>query len=216
MAKHDISSLANTFYNDSKSKNHRYKSWEHCYRHFGNISNRDTACLHLAFYLASWGMYRGSSFLLQKDYLFFEPVVNHLLGYHSLRGLGIETAARSLEEAGKNIIKLKNELQRIISRQAGGSRSNPVSEILISKIMLGTLGCVPAYDRYVKAGLKAEGLHHQSFNLKSFKEIVGFGVENMEAIRILRRVTRNNGLEYPDMKILDMYFWQLGKKNLKK
>lgn len=210
MNKTSFIELATAFYNKSKSDNHRYKSWEHCYRHFGSISNRDTACLHLAFYLASWGMYRGSSFLLQKDYQFFEPVVNHLLGYQFLRGLGIEAASRTLEDTGKKIIKLKNELQRIIAHQAGDSRNNPVSEILISKIMLGTLGCVPAYDRYVKAGFKAEGIRHHSFTEKSFKEIIGFGTDNLAAITEIRRTTRKNGLEYPDMKILDMYFWQIG------
>ncbi len=56
-------------------ENGRYKSWEHCYsafvRHKGKTLSEDDLdflCLHLSFYLASWGMYRGSSFLLQKDY----------------------------------------------------------------------------------------------------------------------------------------------------
>ena len=59
----------------------RYLSWEHCYKAF--LENRDAndeqaidhLALHLAFYLASWGMYRGSSFLLQKDYKVHIPVV---------------------------------------------------------------------------------------------------------------------------------------------
>ena len=65
------------FYEAGKGdSHHRYKSWEHCYRHFtqrDRIRARgdmgiDEASLHLGFFLASWGMYRGSSFLLQKDY----------------------------------------------------------------------------------------------------------------------------------------------------
>lgn len=156
-------------------------------------------------------MYRGSSFLLQKDYLFFEPVVNHLLVYQFLRGLEIKSALSDLDKTVNKITKLKDELQRIIARQTGANRSIPVSEILISKIVLGTLGCVPAYDRYMKAGLKAEGLRHQSFNEKSLKEIIRFGADNMAAITEMKSITRKNGLAYPDMKILDMYFWQLGK-----
>ena len=48
---------------------HRFASWIHCYDAFGdeNLDNNQKA-LHLAFYLASWGMYRGSSGLLWKDY----------------------------------------------------------------------------------------------------------------------------------------------------
>ncbi len=56
--------------------NHRYKSWEHCFKYFSQGKlDEDIACLHLAFYLASWGMYRGSSFLLWKDYLVHREVV---------------------------------------------------------------------------------------------------------------------------------------------
>ena len=52
--------------------NHRFKSWEHNYRIFCEEREKtnpdiDKLSIHLSFYLASWGMYRGSSFLLQKD-----------------------------------------------------------------------------------------------------------------------------------------------------
>ena len=49
---------------------HRGKSWEHCYtffRKYKTLRNDkllvDYAALHLGFFLASWGMLRGSSFL---------------------------------------------------------------------------------------------------------------------------------------------------------
>jgi hypothetical protein len=53
-------------------EHHRYRSWEHCYRYFQKASpsrlskDRDDAAIRLGFYLASWGMYRGKSFLLQR------------------------------------------------------------------------------------------------------------------------------------------------------
>ena len=83
------------FYNDLKSdENGRYRSWEHCYSHFikerGNQDiDYDYLSLQLAFYLASWGMYRGSSFLLQKDYKVHIPVVKELLSkkYDALVGI---------------------------------------------------------------------------------------------------------------------------------
>lgn len=75
-----------TFHQQLESdKNHRYLSWEHCFLHcknhdaFSTEKDVDTASLHLAFYLASWGMYRGSSFLLWKDYRIHIPVVQELL-----------------------------------------------------------------------------------------------------------------------------------------
>lgn len=86
------------FYNDLKDdENGRYRSWEHCYSHFINVReakdindiNIDYLSLQLAFYLASWGMYRGSSFLLQKDYRIHIPVVKELLRnkYNPLAGI---------------------------------------------------------------------------------------------------------------------------------
>ena len=72
--------------NIKKDKNHRLKSWEHCYCQFSvmfknnKLTNTDIdyLSLHLAFYLASWGMYRGSSFILQKDYKVFYPIIELL------------------------------------------------------------------------------------------------------------------------------------------
>src|SRR6266478_3447543 len=63
----------------------RYRSWEHCYRYFHRSTpeaialDRDHAALQLGFYLASWGMYRGSGFLLQHAYTVHLGVIDQLL-----------------------------------------------------------------------------------------------------------------------------------------
>ena len=74
------------FYGELKVQDrHRYCSWEHCYAQFYEARqnpekpNIDNLSLHLAFYLASWGMYRGSSFLLQYDYTIHTFVVEEIL-----------------------------------------------------------------------------------------------------------------------------------------
>ena len=41
--------------------------------------------LHLGFYLASWGMYRGSTGLLQKDYQIHIEAVSIIKNYYDLR-----------------------------------------------------------------------------------------------------------------------------------
>ena len=126
------------FYNDLKAdENGRYRSWEHCYSHFikareSKEVDYDYLSLQLAFYLASWGMYRGSSFLLQKDYKVHIPVVKEQ--------------------------ELKNQL----------------SFTLITKILMGTLGCVPAYDRYFIAGIKNQKVATGNYNLKSIMQLVDF------------------------------------------
>ncbi len=89
---------ATAFYNELRKDQYgRYHSWEHCYKCFNDARHvrkpdYDYLSLHLAFYLASWGMYRGSSFLLQKDYKVHIPIVNELLKkkYDRLAGIDCE------------------------------------------------------------------------------------------------------------------------------
>lgn len=188
-----------------KDKNHCYKSWEHCFDYFEDIIDHDKACLHLAFYLASWGMYRGSGFLLQKDYKIFEPIVDIILSYKHLRDFSLKADE---QPAIRDIFNLKKELMIAIPAAVGEAR-NP-SDTLITKIMLGTLGCVPAYDRYVVGGLGRCGLKHKSFREKSLLEIIAFGRRETNEIQEIKKTIKQNGIEYTDMKILDMYFWEIG------
>jgi len=62
----------------------RYTSFDYCFNYFqsfrdsGNVAypeNIQFSCLQLGFYLASWGMLRGSAKLLQKSARHFAPVV---------------------------------------------------------------------------------------------------------------------------------------------
>ena len=87
--------------------NHRFKSWEHCYKAFGNQTKEDDElALHLAFYLASWGMYRGSSFLLQKDYRIHIPVIEELLDKEYDLLMGINCSELKNEVNQKKLIEL--------------------------------------------------------------------------------------------------------------
>ena len=47
-----------------------------------------------------------------------------------------------------------------------------VSDILITKILLGTLACVPAYDRFFKNTLKELSIK-QNFNIKTARSFCG-------------------------------------------
>ena len=133
-----------------KDENHRYKSWEHCYSFFKSDvvdDDIDKACLHLAFYLASWGMYRGSSFLLWKDYKIHMKVVERILQNKELQYLDFTSAN---EEELKKIIELSN---------------------------------------WIKNWYK----------------------ENIDEVR--KMIFNNSNIDYPAMKLIDMYFWEIGFRN---
>ena len=91
----ELINAAQTFYEDAcRDENGRSRSWEHCYRVFRDARTDpspdcDYLSLHLAFYLASWGMYRGSCFIFHKDYKVHTPIVEEILKpeYDCLFGL---------------------------------------------------------------------------------------------------------------------------------
>lgn len=211
------------FYNDLKDdENGRYRSWEHCYSHFINSReakdindiNIDYLSLQLAFYLASWGMYRGSSFLLQKDYRIHIPVVKELLRnkYNPLAGikcmaLGEESNQKLLMDLNEFLNDYYDKIRREVK---GNDLKNKLSDTLVTKILMGTLGCVPAYDRYFIAGIKKQKVASGKYNIKSIMQLVEFYKINSEQLESARSKMIVGDMLYPQMKILDMGFWQVG------
>ena len=51
---------------------------------------------------------------------------------------------------------------------------NQLSFTLITKILMGTLGCVPAYDRYFIAGIKNQKVATGNYNIRSLMQLVNF------------------------------------------
>jgi hypothetical protein len=87
-----------------------------------------------------------------------------------------------------------------------------ISNILLTKILMGTLGCAPAYDRFFVEGIKSLGFSTGNFNLKSLDKLINFYRKNsdrLEKIRNSLHVDKSN-LIYPQMKLIDMGFWQIG------
>ncbi len=204
----------------------RYKSWEHCHHFFkcfpGERQKNDInlACLNLAFFLASWGMYRGSSFLLQKDYLVHKSAVEKILeqkDYFQNTVLPkIKSGEAQKDTAGK-IFELVCEIK-------DSYEGNKVSDTLASKIMLGTLGCIPAYDQFFISGLR-------EYRKKDKKKYKGLLTLNKDSLKFLFVFYKNNkkqfteaeekikektGFDYPAMKLVDMFFWDIGFQKARK
>ncbi len=202
-----------------KDENGRYRSWEHCYSNFINARDNKNAeldylSLQLAFYLASWGMYRGSSFLLQKDYKIHIPVVKELLKEEYDPLAGIDCVELKREKNQRLLEKINAFLDEYYSNIRGEVKNikvrNQLSSTLITKILMGTLGCVPAYDRYFISGIKKQKVASGNYNMKSIGQLVDFYESNIVELENIRKDMKVNGMAYPQMKILDMAFWQIG------
>ena len=194
------------------NRHHRYRSWEHCYGYFnkatpaGTLDQRDHAALQLGFYLASWGMYRGSGFLLQHAYSVHLAVVDCLASpaFKPLwkPDIGSKTNHRALAP----IILAAVEAVRHAYAPAGQA-----TDTLISKVMLGTFGCLPACDRLFRDGFTREGFRYSALNAQFVDSVLHFCRDNARELQDEQvRIKKSSGVTYPLMKLVDMYFWQIG------
>ena len=216
----ELISAAQTFYDDARAnENGRSRSWEHCYRVFRDARidpspDYDYLSLHLAFYLASWGMYRGSCFILQKAYKVHTPIVKEILKpeYDCLFGVACaDLREPDVQERLTNVSdNIANHFGPIRNEVAGRKVASSVSPVLVTKILMGTLGCVPAYDRFFQDGVATYKVTTQEYSLDSVLRLVDFYEEHNDRLEEARRGMQTDDLIYPQMKLLDMGFWQVG------
>lgn len=189
---------------------HRYLSWEYCHEAF-RLNRRpqidatiDYLCLHLAWYLASWGMLR-NSFLMQKDYKIHADVVRLIYQpeWDDLWDLSPEKLSQ--EHYADRIMKLSESITEVYVASGAGIPT----ETLLTKILLGTVGCVPAYDRYFKKALADTCAAPQVFSAKSIRTLGNLYLDHEDEFEKLRKHCGSR-IEYPAAKILDMCFFEYG------
>jgi len=180
----------------SKGNNQRYNSWNHCFEAFGNLNDDKVLSLHLAFYLASWGMYRGSSKLLNFDFLIHIGAVRLLHSYNSLR------CSSECNVADMDLVKILDLIDKL-SKYYKEKGITP-TDTLISKIILGTLGCLPAYDRFFIEGVKHHNKNFRNLNKKSLQSLFNYVIDHKELITIQKAYP-----EYP----LNWWIFIFGKQD---
>ena len=75
---------------------------------------------------------------------------------------------------------------------------------------MGTLGCVPAYDRFFQDGVATYKVTTQEYSLESVRKLAKFYEAHNDRLEEARRGMWVGDLTYPQMKLLDMGFWQIG------
>lgn len=150
----------------------RYASFDYCFNYFQSFREADAtarlatsehlemSCLQLGFYLASWGMLRGSTFLLRHSLAVYESVVRAV----AQMGPAVwEIDAHCYTE--ENVAKLL-ECRKTIGAAFGNE--NRASDTLVTKVMLGVFGNVPAFDTFVCSTL-GKVLGVRSFGKRSLR-----------------------------------------------
>lgn len=238
LAMEDITVKINRFYDLIRNycegePNTRYKSWEWChqaflekkevYKHLNDETEKDQVVdylsLHLAFYLASWGMYRGSSYLLQRDYKAHKEAVRCILDGDDLLW-DYEPCNDNINKAKESIFKENSGFYWRIKNSYKNYEGNEdiPTDTLITKILMGTFGCVPAFDRYLKKGISViRNVKYSSGSVGGYK--LTQSIENVkgETFMALSKLAVDHKNEfkvesniYPPMKCVDMYLWEIG------
>ncbi|MCX6431042.1 MAG: hypothetical protein NTX12_08905 [Actinobacteria bacterium] len=196
----------------------RYASFDYCFNYFQRRrsnpeallgKNLELSCNQLGFYLASWGMLRGSSFLLQRSVKHFAPLVKL-----------IATAPNELWEL--DVHKYDSKGLSLLMDWVGKIRGalhpedwepgdGVATDILVTKVLLGVFGCVPAFDTYFKKGFGVS-----TFSKGSLTRIGQFYLANAEEIDALRIPTldfdtgQQSEIFYTRAKVIDMAFFVAG------
>lgn len=206
---------------------HRYASWDYCYGLAQRMYSRrseltdydyDLMALNLAFYLASWGMYRGSSSLLKKSYKIHIEPLKLIFRRDNLWGDTVPS---------EELLAFEDELDEVY-----GPGLNTMTETLFTKILLGLTGNVVACDvnceeALVKLGFGRKLLQANRDGVISwdalrqngdFDDIAmalhneGFKNANYPVVEYTdgRYVQTDERRYYPPAKLVDMFLFGLG------
>ena len=207
-------------YHNTPGDHPRYRSWEHCYTHFqqagprGILASQEHAALHLGFYLASWGMYRGSSFLLQNAFTVHLPFVRAIAVERLGPLWGLDFGAKP---SHADLIPLVLELMEVVRKAyepvALANGSKPPTPTLVTKVILGTFGCVPACDQFFLTGIKLGGIKYWAPGKQFLERVLVYCQDHLEELQEQqRRIQAELKIHYPLMKLVDMQFWQWGSE----
>ncbi|MBS3165827.1 hypothetical protein J4444_01770 [Candidatus Woesearchaeota archaeon] len=195
--------------NKGRKPDERYASFDFCYNYFYSFYKRNklnelpdgknlqTSCLQLGFYLASWGMMRGSSFLLEKSVKNYKNLIVTISKMNpKLWEIDVDTYD---EDNIKLLLNCKQQIIEVLGKE------NKPSDTLVTKIMLGVFANIPAYDQYFR---KSQKLH--SLNKKSLLKIKKFYEENKETFDSFKihsfdfLTSQETDIIYPKAKLIDM------------
>ena len=151
---------------------------------------------------------RGSTDLLEYDYKVHVPVVKTILRYpHLFRRDFLEQPSKSNWE----------DLETLSSEVKDSYPFKNVTDTLVTKILMGTLGVVPAYDNFVKEAVKHYSITTANFNKKSFQTFTEYFSKYFVAeINEYTKEMQKYSPLYTRAKVIDELLWCLGKEIAKK
>lgn len=202
--------------NKGRKPDERYASFDYCYNYFYSFNNDEKiselasddniqmSCLQIGFYLASWGMMRGSSFLLEKSLLHYSKLIYAISKMDPILW-EIDADNYSQENIAK-LLECKEDIKESLR-----TKDKTPTDTLVTKVMLGVFANTPAFDTFFNKSFRVN-----RFNEKSLIKIRDFYEENKVVIDSYEIFTYefspfgNNNVKETDIvyskaKLIDMY-----------
>lgn len=205
-----MKSLINTFEQKLEyiftdfNENSRGYAWYDLNDAFGSEKHSvEQKAKELFIYLANWGMVARGSFLMKHTWRILRYIVEVLQKseYKDLRNPKIETVYRNINL----LITLRDEIDESLRTYHD---NKIVSYTLISKIILGTLGCTVAYDKNVRIILSATGIASAKFDDDSIKSLCEYYMQNrVDFERLRKKVEERTKKNCPPFKLLDLILY---------
>lgn len=109
------------------------------------------------------------------------------------------------------VLELTVAIKDVYRPFAPANGSLQPTDTLVTKVVLGTVACLPACDRYFVDGFKSEGFKYGSLKRSFVEGVLDFCWHHRQELEGEQgRIEQSAGLRYPIMKLVDMYFWQIG------
>ena len=202
----------------------REASFDYCYNFFQGFRDQKRlpdlllpehlpeACLHLGFYLASWGMFRGKSFLLQRSARHFGKLIQTIAATPE-EVWAIDVSSYSAENMERLV-----QCEKAIAEAVAVPGTTPTLT-LTTKIMLGVFGNVPAIDTFVFNGLAtATGKKAYSLDLQSLEAVRQFYLTHQKILDHAEIYTLDflsgepTSRRYSQAKLVDMALFMAGQR----
>jgi hypothetical protein len=187
----------------------RSASFDYCFNYFQSFreedrieelaapSHMEVTCLQLAFYLASWGMLRGSSFLLEKSLRFYRPLIEGIATFD--KRIWTIDADSYDDDNIATLLACKDMIVESLGKE------NKPSDTLVTKIMLGVFGNVPAFDDFFRKGLVVHSLREKSLVfIREFYEENKTAIDGAEYYTFDYATALLTHRKYTKAKIIDM------------
>jgi len=199
----------------------RLKAWEFLYEYIWDESRTswsdlisedqiETTALHIGFYLANWGMFRGSSGLLQNSNLDLMKALAKVL----FKDQGPELLELSMDDFASDAPRLVYH-QKLLDSVLGSMESlaSNVSwtATLKTKILMGVWGECPALDRFYIAACRDLFPRRPFITTASGKGLTALAdvIRELNA-PTLHLETGRLKLPYPTARLMDMALFQYG------